>query len=228
MYATNRPPWGLSKLVVIIDWLCVYKRWPTVTMIISSDNSIMHCCSLCSTVRCFRWRLADNCGSEHSLKCSLRHRANLYQALATDSSLTQATLLSPGFDRPNQAYYNRNLCIYNISLDCPEEEEVELIPTDRTTYLSDAQTCRDYLSFHVESQTPPLIELCGARPQGVSHHPLLVFLGHSVDQWQRHWPGELWDCGQMQGPCSWARSRFRSWKDNSSIILTTQTSFILL
>lgn len=131
------------------------------------QDGIIHCLfPTHSTVRCFRWRLADNCGPEHSLKCSLRHRANLHQALATDTSRTQATLLSPGFNRPkNQAYYNRNLCIYNISLDCGTEEgegEVELIPTQRTTSLSDAHTCRDYLSFHVESQVPPLLELCGA------------------------------------------------------------------
>lgn len=114
-----------------------------------------------STMRCYRWRIADNCGPENTVKCSLRHRDNLYTSLATNSQVSQATLLSPGFGKKNPGYYNKNFCIYNVSLDCPEEM-VELVPTARTTQLSDTQSCRDYLSFHVNSQRTPLIELCGA------------------------------------------------------------------
>lgn len=114
-----------------------------------------------STMECFRWRIADNCGPEKSVKCSLRSRDFLGMSLTTDSQPSQAILLSPGFDKRNPRYYNKNFCIYNISLDCPVEM-VELIPTARTTQLSDAQSCRDYLSFHTTSQRTPLIELCGA------------------------------------------------------------------
>ena len=112
-------------------------------------------------MRCFRWRLADECGPDNKLKCSLRNRNNLNQPLETDSYRTEVTLRSPGFERKNPGYYNKNFCIYNISLDCPEEM-VELIPTKRTTQLSDpTDNCRDYLSFHTDSHRLPLTELCG-------------------------------------------------------------------
>lgn len=116
-------------------------------------------------MRCFRWRIADNCGEDRSLKCSMRHRANLDDTLITDGSAYH--LRSPGFDkRGNRSrYYNRNFCIYNVSLDCPDEM-VELVPTSSTTKLSDThpEPCQyqDYLTFHIDSKRKPLIELCGA------------------------------------------------------------------
>ena len=117
--------------------------------------------SFCSSRRCFRWRLADNCGLENAVKCSLRHRNDLYQSSIASADLNEATLFSPGFEKPRPGYFNKNFCIYNISLDCPDEM-VELTPTQTTTGLNDTQSCRDYLSFHVDSQRTPLMELCGS------------------------------------------------------------------
>ena len=116
---------------------------------------------LYSTVRCFNWKFADDCGADHdTLRCRLRQRYDFNQSTLISAHSSSATLLSPGYDRTNPGYYNRNYCIYNISLDCPSNV-VELEPTSRTTGLSDAQPCRDYLSFHVDSQRHPLIKLCG-------------------------------------------------------------------
>ena len=108
-------------------------------------------------MKCFRWRAADQCGSDRRLKCALRDRG-LGGDIFTDATLTSATIYSPGFNRGR--YFNRNFCIYNISLQCPDEL-VELEPTHTTTNLSDSHNCRDYLSFHVDSERQPLMRLCG-------------------------------------------------------------------
>ena len=117
-------------------------------------------------MKCFRWRIADECGPKRTLKCALRHRVQLDGTLFPLDSLTQSVMItSPGFNRssPHGAYFNRNLCIYNISLNCPQEM-VELEPNLlQTTSLSDAEDCLDYLSFHVPSRREPVMkQLCGA------------------------------------------------------------------
>ena len=114
-------------------------------------------------MKCFRWRLADNCGPNHdTLRCSLSHLEEKDQTILVNAQSSSATFLSPGFDEiaEDSVYGKRNLCIYNISLDCADNL-VELVPSSRTTSLSDAETCRDYLSFHVDSQRAPLMQLCG-------------------------------------------------------------------
>ena len=114
-----------------------------------------------STMECFRWRLADDCGPDHdTLKCDLRHRTELDQTLIVTSQGSSVTFRSPGFDRRNPGYKNRNLCIYNISLNC-DGNAAELEPSTQTTSLSDGDTCQDYLSFHMDSQRQPLMKLCG-------------------------------------------------------------------
>ncbi len=114
-------------------------------------------------MKCFKWRTADKCGPENSLKCALRQRTNLDAPLTTYANSQSVVLLSPGFDRqePHGAYYNRNFCIYNISLNC-QHELVDLTPFHRTTNLSDADTCQDYLSFHVGSHRSREMTLCGS------------------------------------------------------------------
>ena len=118
-----------------------------------------------STVKCFRWRVARQCETRQSqVRCSLKHRPNLDVILETNHEQS-VTFTSPGFHRqnttePKGAYYNRNFCIFNISLSC-QEELVELKPSERTNSLSDADTCRDYLSFHATSTPYPNFKLCG-------------------------------------------------------------------
>ncbi len=114
-------------------------------------------------MKCFKWRTADKCGPENSLKCALRQRTNLDAPLTTYANSQSVVLLSPGFERQEHhgAYYNRNFCIYNISLNC-QHELVDLTPFHRTTNLSDADTCEDYLSFHVRSHKSREMTLCGS------------------------------------------------------------------
>ena len=110
-------------------------------------------------MKCFKWRTADKCGSQNTYKCALRHRADLDATLTTYDNSQSVVLLSPGFDRQDPAYFNRNFCIYSISLKC-QYESVALTPFHRTTNLSDADTCQDYLSFHDGSRR--VMTLCGA------------------------------------------------------------------
>ena len=113
-------------------------------------------------MRCFRWRTEDKCGDEQKLKCSLRPRDNLERKIQINSLSTEAHLISPGFNRRNPGYWNRNFCLYNISLDCPANQ-VKITRNLATTSLSDGETCRDYLSFHIDSQEFAIIpRLCGA------------------------------------------------------------------
>ncbi len=110
-------------------------------------------------MKCFKWRTAEKCGPENSLKCALRQRTDLDATLTTYDNSQNVVILSPGFERQEPAYYNRNFCIYNISLNC-QHELVDLTPFHRTTNLSDADTCEDYLSFHVGSRRE--MTLCGS------------------------------------------------------------------
>lgn len=112
-------------------------------------------------MKCFRWRIADKCGEDDSLKCSLRHRPNQDQEIRTNPYATEAYFFSPGYTRIKPGYSNENFCLYNISLDCPDNL-VDIIPHGpTTTQLSDGETCTDYLSFHVNDQRLPVTKLCG-------------------------------------------------------------------
>ncbi len=129
-------------------------------------------------MECFRWRVARECGRDRvGVKCSLKHRAALDATLDTTTNGQSLTFLSPGFYRqntsnPKGAYFNRNLCIFNISLDCPNQL-VELTPLERTNSLSDPDTCRDYLSFHTHSSTRPNFKLCGRQIMDATQYRLL-------------------------------------------------------
>ncbi len=117
----------------------------------------------CSTVKCFRWRVARQCGDlQNEVRCSLKHRVALNDILEPSNDEQSVTFTSPGFERqtPTGAYYNRNFCIFNISLSC-QSDMVQLTPLDRTTPLSDADTCQDYLSFHTQTNPILLYKLCG-------------------------------------------------------------------
>ena len=87
------------------------------------------------------------------------------------------SFLSPGFYRrsasqPKGAYFNRNFCIFNISLDCPDKM-AELVPSEHTNSLSDSDTRRDYLSFHTHSSTRPNFKLYGGQIRDASQYQLL-------------------------------------------------------
>lgn len=125
-------------------------------------------------MRCFRWRTGDKCGEEQKLKCSLRHRPNQDRDISTNHDSTEAHFFSPGYDRTNPGYYNKNFCLYNISLDCPDNL-VEITPNIPSTPLSDGETCTDYLSFHVDNnKQSPITRLCGASiTDPTSYRPLI-------------------------------------------------------
>lgn len=147
LFSRCRSLWGLSsRSGGKVSWLfsyslklCLYANKPFITL------------NLCSTVKCFRVRFADQCGANDELRCALRHRINLDNKAITDSYYSEATFRSPGFFRRRPAYYNRNFCIYNISLTCPEE----IVNVEQTvsTGLSDTE---DYLSFHTGSKRKPV------------------------------------------------------------------------
>jgi hypothetical protein len=138
--------------------------------------------NLYSTRRCFRWRIADSCGQDHTLKCSLRHRENLHESITTNADLTRATIFSPGFEKQKPKYFNRNFCIYNISLNCPDEM-VELVPSELTTEFADT---RDYLSFHVNSTRRPFLELNGADVARPSAYTTIPSTSFSTVLWSDH------------------------------------------
>ena len=135
-------------------------------------------CAFHSTVKCFRWRVARECGRDSlGVKCSLKHRTALDVTLEPLHQGQSVTFISPGFHRqtttkPKGAYYNRNFCIFNISLDC-QDEMVELTPSERTNTLSDSDTCQDYLSFHTYSSSHPHIKLCGKQIMDRTEYQLL-------------------------------------------------------
>ena len=129
-------------------------------------------------MKCFRWRVARECGKENvEVKCSLKHRAALDAVLEPMQQGQSVTFTSPGFHRqnttePKGAYYNRNFCIFNISLVCPDRM-VELIPLEPTNTLSDSDTCQDYLSFHTHSSSHPHFKLCGRQIMDRTQYQLM-------------------------------------------------------
>ena len=134
--------------------------------------------NICSSVKCFQWRVARECGRDRvGVKCSLKHRAALDNTLESTQNRKSVTFLSPGFYRqntsnPKGAYFNRNFCIFNISLNC-DEVMVEMTPLERTNSLSDPDTCQDYLSFHTHSSTRPDFKLCGRQIMDATQYRLL-------------------------------------------------------
>ena len=73
-------------------------------------------------MKCFRWRVARECGKDNfEVKCNPKHRAALDTILESMHQGQSVTFTSPGFHRqntsePKGAYFNRNFCIFNISL----------------------------------------------------------------------------------------------------------------
>ena len=129
-------------------------------------------------MKCFRWRVARECGKDNvEVKCSLKHRGALDAVLEPMQQGQSVTFTSPGFHRqnttePKGAYFNRNFCIINISLDCPDRM-VELTPSERTNTLSDSDTCQDYLSFHTHSSSHPHFKLCGRQIMDRTQYQLM-------------------------------------------------------
>ena len=111
------------------------------------------------------------------VKCSLKHRSNLNAVLEPTYNGQSVSFLSPGFYRqstsqPKGAYFNRNFCIFNISLDCPDKM-AELVPSEVTNSLSDSETRRVYLSFHTQSFSRPNFKLYGGQIRDASQYQLL-------------------------------------------------------
>ena len=79
--------------------------------------------------------------------------------LLIEGALQSVTIYSPGHNKTNPFYLNRNFCLYNISLDCPGQT-VSLNSKPNTLPLSDADTCKDYLWFDASSNGQPR-RICG-------------------------------------------------------------------
>ena len=146
---------------------------------VSREYCLLHLyCLYFSSVKCFRWRVARECGEDSvEVRCSLKHRSSLDAVLEPTHNGQSVSFLSPGFYRrstsqPKGAYFNRNFCIFNISLDCPEKM-AELVPSERTNSLSDSDTRRDYLSFHTHSSSRPNFKLYGGQIRDTSQYQLL-------------------------------------------------------
>ena len=71
-------------------------------------------------------------------------------------------LYSPGHTRTENSFYlNNNFCIYNyISLNCSEEEIVNMTSQSTDYGLSDGDTCQDYLWFDSSASGYPR-RICG-------------------------------------------------------------------
>ena len=118
------------------------------------------------------------CGKNSvEVRCSPKYRADLDADFEPTHNGQSVSFLSPGFYRrstsqPKGAYFNRNFCIFNISLDCPDKM-AELVPSEYTNSLTDSDTRRDYLSFHTHSSTHPNFKLCGGQIRDASQYQLL-------------------------------------------------------
>ena len=113
-----------------------------------------------STMKCYKWRTAEQCTSGHHLHCALKHRldeekASEYLQVVSDSLIT---LHSPNSERERPYYLNNNFCVYNVSLSCPGKIVRLTSKLDYT--LSDRETCQDYLWFSTSSNGHPQ-RICG-------------------------------------------------------------------
>ena len=104
-------------------------------------------------MKCFKMRTADGCTEGNHLHCLIKRRSKQVKEdqLLIEGPLHQSiTIYSPGHNKTNPFYLNRNFCIYNISLDCPGQT-VSLNSKPNTLPLSDNDTCQDYLWFDTSS-----------------------------------------------------------------------------
>ena len=104
-------------------------------------------------MKCFKIRTAEGCTQGNVLHCSMRSRSrqiNEDRLLVVGALQQSVTMYSPGHDQSRPYYFNRNFCIYNISLTCPGEV-VTLDSNPNTLPLSDNDTCEDYLWFKASS-----------------------------------------------------------------------------
>ena len=108
-------------------------------------------------------RTADGCtGGTNHFRCLMKGRSKQVKEdqLLIEGALHQSvTIYSPGHNKTNPFYLNRNFCLYNISLDCPGQT-VSLNSKPNTLPLSDADTCKDYLWFDASSNGKPR-RICG-------------------------------------------------------------------
>ena len=112
-------------------------------------------------MKCYKWRIAENCLSGFHLRCSLRSRGNLEEDVMVGLCNRSATMFSPGFCYTETVSYysNYNFCIYNISLNCPGE--IVNLTSRLTDYgLADGDTQEDYLWFDTSSTGHPQ-KICG-------------------------------------------------------------------
>ena len=108
-----------------------------------------------STMKCFKIRTGDGCTQGNYLHCSMRSRSkqiNEDSLLVVGALQRSVTMYSPGHNQSRPHYFNRNFCIYNISLNCPSEV-ITLNSKPNTLPLSDNlnNTCDDYLLFEATS-----------------------------------------------------------------------------
>ena len=105
-------------------------------------------CICSSSVSCYKWILGDNCDPMPSSRLLLRDRARSIM----DQSLVVATTGSVSFRSPNfnfpesqQQYYNKMLCVYNISVEGCDNSTLTVKSTSDDHSLFDDG--RDYLFF---------------------------------------------------------------------------------
>ena len=105
-------------------------------------------------MKCFKRRTADGCtGGTNHFRCLMKGRSKQVKEdqLLIKGALHQSVIIySPGYNKTNPFYLNRNFCLYNVSLDCPGQT-VSLYSKPNTLPLSDADSCKDYLWFDTSS-----------------------------------------------------------------------------
>lgn len=104
-----------------------------------------------STMKCYKWRTAEQCTLGHHLHCALKDRlgeekASEYLQVISDSLIT---LHSPNSERERPYYLNNNFCVYNVSLNCPGK--IISLQSKLDYALSDGETHQDYLWFSTSS-----------------------------------------------------------------------------
>ena len=98
-------------------------------------------------------RIADGCAENH-IRCLTKRRSKQVKEdqLVIKGALGRSvTIYSPGHNKTKPHYLNRNFCVYNVSLDCPQGQMLSLNSKPNTQPLSDADTCQDYLWFDTSS-----------------------------------------------------------------------------
>lgn len=88
--------------------------------------------------------MADLCGSEQSLRCSLKKRTNVCSDLVNGMP-GSVTLRSPGYCNNKLNYMNNMFCVYNISVSNCNSNRIVIRSVDDSSSLSDGDTGEDYL-----------------------------------------------------------------------------------